>query len=221
MGIEDGLARRESLTTVQRWKRDLSWEYRKLQGKGVFFRFWMAMLALGIVEHAWEFYTGAGVSGYMMRRQLENSGTLSVGFWPAMAFCLLVVGPFVMLGITEPKRDPNRTGKWHVSGKVVLLSVCLLLTAMSALGYWMANSGPDTKASPISLDVGAMSDGLKDGMVQLRGVPQPSQGISYVAVSSWVRDIEVEIKLPGGTPSSFRSGHSGESSGGRGWSWHR
>jgi len=172
------------MTTVQRWKRDLSWEYRKLQGKGMFFRFWLAMLTLGIVEHLWEFYSGAGVAGYMMRRQIENNGSLGVGFWPAMAFLLFIIGPFVMLGITEPKRDPHRTGGRHVSGKVVLLSICSLLTAMSAGGYWMANRGPDTKATPISIDVGAVSGEFKDGMVRLRGVPQPLQGLSYVAVSS-------------------------------------
>jgi hypothetical protein len=148
--------------------------------KIVFHRLAQCLLVAGLIYYGYGLQSGAGLSGWLMRWQLESKGSLVVGLWEALGFFLLVVVPLIAVTNTQAPRPAARPASR--ASMALFFSIALALLLFAGWTFWMANSGPDIEATPLRLEANQTLE-PNQGMVRLAGLPQNQLAFRYVAVT--------------------------------------
>lgn len=144
-------------------------------------RIWVALLLAGIIQFCVESYQGSGLSGRILRWEIDTLAHVREGLATTVSFLLLVLLPFGMAVRTASSRSGASSPRF---GPMVLFGgIAFGLGSFAAVAFWMSNHSPDPGAKPVRIDVGAPSADWADGMAQLSGVAQNTRSLSYI--SSW------------------------------------
>lgn len=173
------------------WQRELRWQWRIFKAKRWPFRISVALIPVGILFYIFEALQGSGISGWLMRRDLENTGVMKDGFWGAMSFLLLAGVPFGFAIATEPDRTgPVPRGSGWVKLLAWFLAVVVAMLSFAGFSYWKGHSGPDLSATPVQWDV-ERTGRPPNAMTRLIGVPQIRQQFAYIATWSLGRGTNI------------------------------
>lgn len=142
--------------------------------------FALCLLPCGFLYYCYGLYEGAGLSGWLMRWQIESRGSLLEGFWEAFSFFVLVVVPLILVTNTEKRTVQLRPDSLRPMG--IFFSVTVGLTLLAGLGGWKSWSGPDLNAKPrlVSVESGGVTQ--EAGMAQLVGQGQSKYMLSYIGI---------------------------------------
>lgn len=140
----------------------------------------LCVLVAGFIYYCYGLQTGAGLSGWLMRWQLESKASLVVGLWEAVSFFILVVLPLILFTNTGKARPAQRPPS--LAPMAQFFSIVAVLLLFAAWAYWMGNSGPDIEATPVRLEAGQSLE-PRQGMVRLAGLPQNQLAFRYVAAT--------------------------------------
>ncbi len=144
--------------------------------------FALCLLPCGFLYYCYGLYAGAGLSGWLMRWQIESRGTLLEGFWEAFAFFVLIVLPLIVVTKTEKRTVQLRPDTLRPMG--IFFSVTVGLTLLAGFGIWKGWNGPDLNAKPRLVAVESAAVEQEAGMVRLVGQGQGRYMLSYVGVWS-------------------------------------
>jgi hypothetical protein len=142
--------------------------------------FALCLLPCGFVFYCYGLYTGAGLSGWLMRWQIESRGSLLEGFWEALSFFVLVIVPLIVVTNTEKRTVQLRRDS--LRPMVIFFSVTVGLTLLAGLGGWKSWSSPDLNAKPRLVSVESAGGIQEAGMTQLVGQSQNKYMLSYVGI---------------------------------------
>jgi hypothetical protein len=158
--------------------RELSWQWRILKGRKWFHRFWVWMCPVALVGYALECYFGGGLSGWLIRKQIETKGSMGVGLWTAASFFVWMVPPAWMATVTASK-EPVKSS-W-TAGQVFGLLMTVLL-GISGGALWIGHSGPSLEETPKPMMASESDPGERNRMVRLGGLGHREMGVQFVAV---------------------------------------
>jgi hypothetical protein len=125
----------------------------------------LCLLPSGFLYYCYGLYTGAGLSGWLMRWQIESRGSLLEGFWEAFSFFVLVIVPLIVVTNTEKRTVQLRHDTLRPMG--IFFSVTVGLTLLAGLGGWKSWSSPDLNAKPRLVSVESAGGIQETGMTQL------------------------------------------------------
>ncbi len=144
--------------------------------------FSLCLLPCGFLYYCYGLYEGAGLSGWLMRWQIESRGSLLEGFWEAFAFFALIVIPLIVLTKTEKRTVQLRPDALLPMG--IFFSVAAGLSLIAGIAGWKSLNSPDLNAKPKLVPVETASGEQEPGMVRLIGQGQSRYMLSYVGVWS-------------------------------------
>lgn len=139
---------------------------------------WIGLLALvvGVVAYGYECWTGGGLTGWLMVRDIEWRGATTAGLWGAVTFFLYIGAPAAWAGWFAPASE-GKAGRWWV-GIAVLGGVTFGLLGAAGIAYWMGHKGPSLEAQAVSWNV-AETALPAPGMTALTGVVQMASALRY------------------------------------------
>ncbi len=156
----------------------------------------LLLLVAGVAAYAYECWTGAGLTGWLMVWDIEWRGATTAGLWGTVTFFLYIGVPLVLAGLYAPQ------GKWKPGPWWGLIAgfgaVTLGILGLAGFAYWMGHKGPSLEATPVAWNV-AEERTPTTGMTALNGFVQMGSALRYReswSLSEGARGVDLRVLAP-------------------------